>query len=261
VKLAITGKGGVGKTTFTALTCATLARQGYEVFAIDADPNATLLGCLGYPNPETVEPLVKLADLIEERTGARPGSGGGMFRMNPFVADIPAEYAREIDGVRVLVASAVKTGGAGCYCPENAMVRALISHLLLEADVALLVDLEAGIEHLGRGTVDSVDQLVIVTEPSRASVETVKRIQRLAADIRLHRVAAVGNRIRTAADREFLKSALPDIEFAGFIPYDDRICDAERAGRPPAGASPAVDEAVERTIRILEDKRNITPSH
>lgn len=259
MKLAVTGKGGVGKTTFTALICTELARRGYEVFAIDADPNATLLGCLGHPAPETVEPLVKLADLIEERTGARPGSGGGMFRMNPFVADIPGDYAREIGGVRVLVAGAVKTGGAGCYCPENAMVRALISHLLLEEEVALVVDMEAGIEHLSRGTVDSVDQLVAVTQPSRAGVATVERIKRLAADINLTRVTAVGNCIRNPGDEAFLRSALPEIEFAGFIPYDDRICEAERSGRAPSGVSPGVDEAVERVVSLLEDRRK-TPS-
>jgi CO dehydrogenase maturation factor len=259
VKLAVTGKGGVGKTTLAALLCTALARDGYEVFAIDADPNATLLGCLGHPAPETVEPLVKLADLIEERTGARPGSSGGMFRMNPFVADIPATYAQTVSGVRVLVAGAVKTGGSGCYCPENAMVRALISHLLLDENVALVVDMEAGIEHLSRGTVDSVDQLVIVTEPSRASVETVRRIRRLAADIRLQRVVGLGNRLRSAADESFLRAALPDLEFAGFIPYDERIGEAERSGRSPAGASPAVDEAVGHVVRVLADRRNATP--
>jgi CO dehydrogenase maturation factor len=183
-----------------------------------------------------------------------------MFRMNPFVDDIPDRYAVDIGGVRVLVAGAVKTGGAGCYCPENAMVRALISHLLLEDDVALVVDMEAGIEHLSRGTVDSVDELVAVTEPSRAGVETVKRIRSLAADIRLHRMIGVGNRIRNPDDEAFLKSALPDLEFAGFIPYDDRIADAERAGRGPSGASPAVDEAVGRIVRVLENRRNSTPS-
>jgi CO dehydrogenase maturation factor len=136
------------------------------------------------------------------------------------------------------------------------MVRALISHLLLEEHVALVVDMEAGIEHLSRGTVDSVDELVVVSEPSRASVETVKRIRRLAADIRLQRVVGVGNRIRSPADEEFLRAALPDLSFAGFIPFDERLCVAERTGRPPAGASPEVDEAVGRIVRALEERRH-----
>ena len=119
MKIAVTGKGGVGKTTFTTLLCLGLVRRSYEVFAIDADPNATLLGYLGHPAPDTVEPLVRLADLIEERTGARPGSGGGMFRMNPFVDDIPGNYAQNIEGIRVLVAGAVKTGGAGIHRDED----------------------------------------------------------------------------------------------------------------------------------------------
>jgi len=260
VKLAVTGKGGVGKTTFSSLICMTLAQRGHDVFAIDADPNATLLGCMGHPAPETIEPLVKLADLIEERTGARPGNSGGMFRMNPFVDDIPGEYSQLVNGVRVLVAGAVKTGGAGCYCPENAMVRALISHLLLEENVALVVDMEAGIEHLSRGTVGSVDQLVIVSEPSRASTETAKRIVRLAGDIKLHRVTVVGNRIRKPDEEEFLRTSLPGLSFAGFIPYDEAICDAERSGRPAAGVSPAVDTAVGRIVSLLEAQRNPTSS-
>jgi CO dehydrogenase maturation factor len=140
------------------------------------------------------------------------------------------------------------------------MVRALVSHLLLEKNVALVVDMEAGIEHLSRGTIDSVDQLVIVTEPSRASVETVKRIRRLAADLRLPRVVGVGNRIRSAADEQFLRSALPDLEFAGFIPYDERLSEAERSGRSPAGASPAVDAAVERVVRLFAERCNTMPS-
>ena len=129
MKLAVTGKGGVGKTTVAALLAYGLQKHGHEVIAIDADPDSNLLACLGYSEPETVCPLVELKSLIEERTGVKPGTTGGMFRLNPFVDDIPESYAVTVNGVKVLVAGAVKKGGSGCYCPENSLLRALVSHL------------------------------------------------------------------------------------------------------------------------------------
>jgi CO dehydrogenase maturation factor len=255
VKIAVTGKGGVGKTTTSALLAAALHRRGYEVIAIDVDPDSNLAACMGYPNPESIEPLVALKDLIAERTGAVPGSIGGMFQLNPFVADIPEKYAVDVDGVKVLVAGAVKRGGAGCYCPENAFVRALVSHLLVERDTALVLDMEAGIEHLGRGTVAAVDHLLTVVEPSRRSVETAERIVALAGDIGLERVSAIGNKIRSDRDREFLRAALPGMEFAGFLPYDTQIHDADISGRPAASAAGGIREAADAVARFLEEKR------
>ena len=152
---------------------------------------------MGYPHPETIKPLVELKELIEERTGVKPGTTGGMFRLNPFVEDIPEKYAVDIDGVKVLVAGAVKKGGSGCYCPENTMIRSLISHLLTEKNSALVLDMEAGIEHLSRGTIAAVDHLIIVTEPGRRSIETAERIAHMAAEIGLNRVSVIGNKIRS----------------------------------------------------------------
>ena len=150
MKLAVTGKGGVGKTTVSALIAHHLKASGLDVIAIDADPDANLAACLGYTGSKPIEPLVHLKELIEERTGVKPGTTGGMFRLNPFVEDIPEQYAVDVAGIRLLVAGAVKKGGSGCYCPENTMIRALVSHLLLERDDALVLDMEAGIEHLER---------------------------------------------------------------------------------------------------------------
>lgn len=255
MKLAVTGKGGVGKTTVSALLCAGMAAEDYQVFAIDADPNTTLLGCLGYPHPETVRPLVELSDLIEERTGAKPGTIGGMFRLNPFVDDIPANYAVDVNGVRVLVAGGFKTGGTGCYCPENAMVRALISHLLLDKESALVIDMEAGVEHLSRGTLASIDELLIVVEPSRASTDTAIRIRRMAGEIGLHRMQAVANKVRGDADEEFIRAALADLPVAGFVPFDPSVSEAERSGRPPADASPTVDAIIRDIVHNLQFQR------
>lgn len=252
MKLAITGKGGVGKTTVSGLLANELAARHRQVVAIDADPDSNLAASLGYPHPETIRPLTELHDLIEERTGVRPGTTGGMFQLNPFVADIPEKYAVDVDGVKVLVAGAVKKGGAGCYCPENSLLRALVSHLLLEDDAALVLDMEAGIEHLGRGTLSSIDRLLIVVEPGRRSVETALRIQIMAADIGLTKISIIGNKIRSAHDEAFLRDLLPGIPFAGFVPYDDRVRDAEAAGRSVWGASEAVQEAIKKIVTEIE---------
>ncbi|MFH1833980.1 MAG: AAA family ATPase [bacterium] len=252
MKLAVTGKGGVGKTTVSALLAKELAARGRHVVAIDADPDSNLAACLGYAHPETIRPLVELHDLIEERTGVRPGTTGSMFQLNPFVSDIPEKYAVDVDGIKVLVAGAVKKGGAGCYCPENSLLRALVSHLFVEGDAALVLDMEAGIEHLGRGTIRSVDRLLIVVEPGRRSVETARRIRAMAGDIRLDKISLVGNRIRSTRDEASLAEQLPGMPFAGFVPYDDKIRDAEAAGRSVWGASAAVQEAVGKIVDEIE---------
>ncbi|MHB8772415.1 MAG: ATP-binding protein [Syntrophales bacterium] len=254
MKLAVTGKGGVGKTTVSALLARALRKSGRTVFAIDADPDSNLAASMGYPHPETIRPLVELKELIEERTGVKPGTTGGMFRLNPFVEDIPERYAVDIDGVKVLVAGAVKKGGAGCYCPENTMIRALISHLLTEKNSALVLDMEAGIEHLSRGTLAAVDQLIIVTEPGRRSVETAERIAHMAAEIGLNRVSVIGNRVRSEDDRAFLKETLPHMDFIGFLPYDQAVRDAEIAGRSVASASADMEALVADVIKKLEQR-------
>lgn len=251
MKLAISGKGGVGKTTVSALLAHALRRTGRRVIAVDADPDSNLLACMGYPDPESVRPLVELQDLVEERTGVKPGTTGGMFRLNPRVDDIPAKYAVDVDGVRVLVAGAVKKGGAGCYCPENALVRALVAHLLVEGDAALVLDMEAGVEHLGRGTVAAVDRLLVVADPGRRAVETARRIRALAADIGLTDVGLVGNRIRSPEDEAFLRGALADMEFVGAVPFDEDIVAAERDGRSVASASSAAEGAVSAIVAHL----------
>jgi len=251
MKLAVTGKGGVGKTTISALLSAALEAAGGDVLAIDADPDANLLACMGYAEPDKVPPLVELKDLIEERTGAKPGTTGGMFKMNPRVEDIPGKYAVDIDGVKVLVAGAVKRGGTGCYCPENAFVRTLISHLLLKKNMTLIVDMEAGVEHLSRGTAEAVDALLIVVEPGRRSLETAGRITRMAADLRLQRVTAVGSKIRSETEKAFLEKTLSDIEFVGFVPYDERLRDAEIGGRSVVGASEQVGKAISEMMTNL----------
>ncbi len=256
MKIAVTGKGGVGKTTMSALIAAALQKTGYNVLAIDADPDSNLLACMGHPEPGSVPPLVELKELIEERTGVKPGTVGAVFRLNPQVSDIPEKYAVDIGGIKVLVAGAVKKGGTGCYCPENAFVRTLVAHSLLDKGTALVLDMEAGVEHLSRGTIRAVDKLLVVIEPGRRSVETFYRIKTMADNIGLSQISVIGNRIRSEADRKYLEETFPDIHFAGFVPYDERLREAEIKEVPAPGASESADNAVMEIIKSIEIDRN-----
>ncbi|TET25730.1 MAG: carbon monoxide dehydrogenase [Dehalococcoidia bacterium] len=241
MKIAISGKGGVGKTLLASLLCQTFAEAGYSVIAIDADPDANLAATLTFPHPERITPLSGMKELIKERTGAEPGKNATFFRLNPKVDDLPEKYSQEHNGIRLMVMGKIKKGGSGCYCPENALLQALISHLLLERNEVVILDMEAGVEHLGRGTAKAVDKLIIVVEPSRRSTETASRINKLAQDIGLANIALVGNKIRSQPDRKFLASALPNFEFLGFIPYDQAVVEADQTGQRLA-SQPVITE-------------------
>jgi CO dehydrogenase maturation factor len=251
MKLAVSGKGGVGKTLLSASLARAFADSGYSVIAIDADPDANLAATLGFPHPEQITPISEMKELIQERTGARPGQAAPYFTINPRVDDIPDKYAHRLDGIRLMRMGDVKGGGGGCYCPESALLKTLMAHLLVARNEVVILDMEAGIEHLGRGTAGEVDRLIVVVEPGRRSLETALSIKKLAADIGLKNLAAVGNKIRNDSDIEFLKSALPDFEFLGFIPYDQAVVDADLANRPVLTASPKVISAVKDIFQTL----------
>jgi CO dehydrogenase maturation factor len=251
MKIAISGKGGVGKTTLASLLSKVFAEAGYSVLAIDADPNSNLAATLGIPNPDDITPISEMSALIEERTGAKPGKAGSFFKVNPKVDDLPEKYSFKYNGVRLMVMGRIKQGGTGCYCPENALLQALVTHLLLGRDEVVIMDMEAGVEHLGRATARAVDRLIVVVEPSRRSVETARRIKKLAEEIGLHNIAAVGSKIRSQAEREFITSNLPDFEFLGFLPYDQAIVDADLAGRPLFESSPKIVDEVRNIYKAL----------
>ena len=251
MKIAISGKGGVGKTTLASLLSKVFAEAGYSVLAIDADPNSNLAATLGISNPDDITPISEMEALIEERTGAKPGKSGGIFKLNPKVDDLPEKYALKCNGIRLMVMGRIKQGGTGCYCPENALLKALVTHLLLGRDEVVILDMEAGVEHLGRATARAVDRLIVVVEPSRRSVETARRIKKLAEEIDLHNIAAVGSKVRSQSERDFLTSSLPDFEFLGFIPYDQAIVDADLADRPLFEASPKVVSEVRNIYQAL----------
>jgi len=255
MKLAISGKGGVGKTTLTALLAKAFTKRGYRVLAIDADPDANLAAALGYPNPEMIRPIAEMAELIEERTGAKPGTVGSVFRMNPKVDDLPDKLSAEVDGIRLMRMGTVKKGGGGCICPESTLLRALVQHLLVERTDVVLMDMEAGIEHLGRGTSEFVDRLIVVLEPGQRSIETAAKIRELAEDIRLLKLGAVGNKIRGPEDEAFLEKNVKGIPLLGFLPYRDSIIRADMDARPPfEGSEDLVGLADEILEKIIQEQ-------
>ncbi len=251
MKLAISGKGGVGKTLLSALLAKEFARNSYSVLAIDADPDTNLAAALGFPRAEEIVPVSEMKELVEERTGAKPGQTGAMFKLNPKVDDIPDKYALKQDGIRVMVMGRIKRGGSGCYCPENALLQSLMAHLLVARNEVVILDMAAGIEHLSRATAKAVDNLIVVVEPGRKSIDTALRIKKLARDIGVERVVAVGNKIRNAADRDFLISSLPEFSFLGFIPYDTAIIDADIANGLSINSSPLVINEVKSIYQRL----------
>ena len=182
MKIAVSGKGGVGKTILASFLTKIFAESGYSVLAIDADPDTNLAATLGFPNSDKITPISEMDALIEERTGAPPGQATTYFRLNPKVDDLPEKYSLKRDGIRLMVMGRAKKGGSGCYCPENALLQALLVHLLVSRNEVVILDMEAGIEHLGRATAKAVDKLIVVIEPSRRSIETAYRINKLAQD-------------------------------------------------------------------------------
>ncbi len=245
MKLAISGKGGVGKTTLAALLAQTYADAGRDVLAVDADPAPCLAGALGFP-PELrarLRPIAEMDALIEERTGAKPGTVGGFFTLNPRVDDLPERFSVTHRGVRLLEMGSVDLGGSGCICPESAMLKTLFTHLLFRDDEVLILDMYAGVEHLGRATVDFVDAMIIVVEPTRRSLGTAAQIKKLASDIGLTRLWLVGNKVRDDDEAAFLEAETPDIPLLGLLPADLAVQQADRLGVPVYDHVPALRQA------------------
>jgi CO dehydrogenase maturation factor len=253
-KIAISGKGGVGKTALTALLSHIYVERGRSVIAIDADPAGGLASALGLPRElaENLRPISEMEDLIYERTGARPGASGGFFSLTPRVDDIPDKYSVDHEGVRLLKLGSIDLGGSGCMCPESAMLKALVTHLLLYRNEMMIMDMEAGVEHLGRATAQAVDAMLIVVEPGRRSLEVAERITELAADLKLGHVYAVGNKVRTDFDRSFIAEQSP-VPVIGYLSASSKVIEADLKGLAVYKAAPETVKEAEAIVASLED--------
>ncbi len=260
MKIAITGKGGVGKTTVSALLCHLYSSEGKKVIAVDADPDANLAAALGIEKSdiEKLKPIAELSDLVEERTGAKPGASGGIFKINPKVDDIPEGFGHHFDNTTLLIMGKSKFASSGCYCPEHALLRRLLKHLIIDRGEVVIVDMEAGIEHLTRGTAEGVDAFIVVVEPGQRSIQTAEAVKRLAGELGIKRVFLVANKVRKAEDVEFITGKLSDIEFLGKISFSDNIMESDIQGVPSYKSSEqTVDEAREikkNLERLIEEK-------
>jgi CO dehydrogenase maturation factor len=260
MKIAITGKGGVGKTTLTSLLAYAFADQGYRVMTIDADPSPCLGAALGFP-PEMLEgltPIANMEQLIQERTGAQSGTIGGYFKLNPRVDDLPDELSLTHRGIQLLQLGAIEMGGAGCICPESALLRSLMTHILLRRDELVLLDLYAGVEHLGRATADAVDAMLIVVEPTARSLATAAQIKTLAEDLKLERLFLIGSKTIDQSDQIFIEDGSPGLPILGYLMDDAMVREADRRGEPvydlsPSLASASLDlvQALERTLQPI----------
>jgi CO dehydrogenase maturation factor len=249
MKIAVTGKGGVGKTTFSAILSCLFASDGRRVIAVDADPDANLAQALGIKPDDIkkIKPVADMTDLIEERTGAKPGSTGEIFKLNPKVDDLPEGIGYKLNGITLLVMGKSKPAASGCYCPENVFLRRLLKHLVLERDEVVIVDMEAGIEHLTRGTAEAVDAFIVVVEPGQRSIQTANTIKDMAKGLGVKKVFAVVNKVRNDADMSFVRENLKNIVLLGALAFSQSLMDADIRGISPFNGAP---ESVEEVRKI-----------
>jgi len=246
IKIAISGKGGVGKTTLSSFLIRTFAKD-YTVLAVDSDSNSNLAYALGIPEPDKITPIIEMKDLIEERMDTKLETVGTYFKLNPKVDDIPEKYSVKFNGGKLIIMGNIKKGGKGCACPENTFVKSLISHLVLSRNEIVIMDMEAGLEHLGRGTANGVNVLIIVTDSSIVSINTAIRIHKLAEDLKIKNIYVIANKIRKKMDKEIISNSLKNMKIIGFIPFDETIIDNSTTGK-----------LVDIPENILQELNNIT---
>jgi len=255
MKIAITGKGGVGKTTLASLLVHLYAEEGRRVIAVDADPDANLASALGISkeDAEKIRPITDMADLIEERTGARPGGSVGIYKLNPRVDDLPEGTGFKLDGITLLTMGKLKAAASGCYCPENVLLRSLLKHLIVDRSEVVIVDMEAGIEHLTRGTAESVDAFIVVIEPGQRSMQTAKTVSEMAEQLGVQKVFIVANKVRNTNDLYFIKNNISGMNLIGSITFNRAVMEADMKGSSPYIYSPETVEEVRGLKKRIEN--------
>jgi CO dehydrogenase maturation factor len=255
MKIAVSGKGGAGKTTVAGVMARILGERGKKVIAIDADPDSNLASALGIDEEslKEVKPLAAMEEFIAERTGSKKGQYGAFFQLNPRGDDIPERFSLIKDGVKLLVLGNIPQGGGGCFCAENALLRSLLSYVMIERDEYVIVDLEAGLEHLGRGTAEYIDALIVVVEPGRRSFQTARQVGRLADDIGIKKVYVVGNKIAGAQDEALVRENLEGLPLLGLLSLNDRVIEADKRGVSPYDLDERIREEVTAVLDSLED--------
>ena len=271
MKLAITGKGGVGKTTLASTLARLYADEGRTVLAADVDPDANLGLALGLSQEEvdSIVPISKMRALVEERTGATDANR--FYKLNPYVADIPEKYSKDINGVKLLVSElagvepkmlrtlvmgTVDVGGSGCVCPEHVMLKSILAALTFRKDDVVIMDMEAGLEHLGRGTASNMDQFIVVIEPGARSVQTYRNVKRLAKDLGVKQVRVVANKVRDESDEAFVRETIPAEDLLGCIHYNPDVINADRQGKSPYDFSPQAIDEIRQIKAILDREEN-----
>ena len=254
MKIAVTGKGGVGKTTLSSILSYLFASEGKKVISVDADPDANLASALGVSraDAEKIIPIADMNELIEERTGAKPGSAG-IYKLNPKVDDLPEGVGYKLDGITLLIMGKSKAASSGCYCPENVLLRRLLRHLVVERNEVVIVDMEAGIEHLTRGTADSVDAFIVVIEPGQRSIQTAGVVRDMAKGLGVKNVFVVANKVRSPEDLDFVRKGIGDMELAGHISFSHSIMEADIKGDSPFKYAPQTVEEVKNIKAAIED--------
>ena len=254
MKIAISGKGGVGKTTLSACLSKYFVKKGRSVIAVDADPDANLATALGldYRKASDIVPLTDMKELVEERTGTKLGGYGSYFKLNPKVSDIPEKIGIDVDGVKLLVAGTIKAGGSGCYCPENVMLKSLFRYLVINQDEIVILDMEAGIEHLGRGTCENMDMLIIVIEPGLRSIQTARTVKKLSDDLGIRTLYVVINKVKSEEEENLIRENLKEFKVLGIMPYSDSVRESDLKNYSPCDSDSNFSKKIEEIASKLE---------